>query len=463
MPSELDAAFEAARSPDAILAAASRLCWAADHDGEACPEARIATTGSFRGFDAGEEAGREFDARMKAILGDRGGRCDWVPGFVRLPAADLRMSDDGALTREGPWRTEETFGAIGLEAPDERDAKPRLAIEPWGLDALHAVWRRDTRRPHPVNPIVRAWQAAPLPVAAEARRDRAIIPRVKVHDRASAAALPAIAPPPPDQPVLPLIYGASPASKRVPLLELVDRSGRPVNARGKGVPLPTRLLVGAYASVPMPQRNRTGAIKPVLLETPLRQIVEALFPNGWRRGQQWPALRQALLTARDYSVHDGRQRWWPLSLVSLPDNPDLDDVVRMTVYLPPHSADGPAVDLPALGELGVSRAHKWRAYIAAHTLNWQPGKTRVPGPGRRYVWTRDPEKYPVLTAKDRRDLAFGAHDEKNRTRAEQDAQWADLPGLTTLTGQTDPDTGETGWRFIPRAASDDGDDDGGGT
>ena len=61
---------------------------------------------------------------------------------------------------------------------------------------------------------------------------------------------------------------------------------------------------------------------------------------------------------------------------------------------------------------------------------------------------------------------FGADDTKNRTRAEIDAAWRDLPGLVVVgEREVDPRTGEVGWLVLPadaaRAIGATGDDDGG--
>ena len=64
---------------------------------------------------------------------------------------------------------------------------------------------------------------------------------------------------------------------------------------------------------------------------------------------------------------------------------------------------------PDMDRLSVESAPRWRAYIAAHSVAWQPGTTRVPVPRTgRFVWTRNLATYPVLTLNDRRRFAFGA-------------------------------------------------------
>ena len=115
-----------------------------------------------------------------------------------------------------------------------------------------------------------------------------------------------------------------------------------------------------------------------------------------------------------------------------------------------------APDLPWLDRMGVESGPKWRAYIAARTLMWLPGKTRRPVPGtngrRRYGWSADPADYPVVPAVDLRRLAFGDRDDAayRRTRAAILAPWEALPDVK-IEPATDPRTGVRGYRLLPSA------------
>ena len=130
-------------------------------------------------------------------------------------------------------------------------------------------------------------------------------------------------------------------------------------------------------------------------------------------------------------------------------------MVLIDVELPPGSAHGPVIDRRALAGLGVDSAPRFRAYIAAHSVAWLPGRTRVPHPRNRALrlWSGDPGKYPILTAKDRRRLAFGDDDKGHRTRAQQDAAWEDLPGVEILTRQAATPDGQGGWLIVPEEAA----------
>ena len=103
--------------------------------------------------------------------------------------------------------------------------------------------------------------------------------------------------------------------------------------------------------------------------------------------------------------------------------------------------------------LGKTSGPKWRAYIAARSLIWLPGKTRRPVPGsngRRFGWSRRRADYPVAILDDLRRLAFGDCDDAayRRTRAAILAPWEELPGVE-IEPATDPRTGVRGYRLLP--------------
>ena len=59
----------------------------------------------------------------------------------------------------------------------------------------------------------------------------------------------------------------------------------------------------------------------------------------------------------------------------------------------------------------------------------------------------------MLIRADRRRLAFGVKDKGNRTQAEQDAAWEDLPGCKIVTRTAATADGRRGWLVLPKAAA----------
>ena len=51
----------------------------------------------------------------------------------------------------------------------------------------------------------------------------------------------------------------------------------------------------------------------------LHDMVESVYPHGWQRNNQWPALRKALIQADQYRIDTGEGSLAPL----FADTPDL--------------------------------------------------------------------------------------------------------------------------------------------
>jgi len=298
---------------------------------------------------------------------------------------------------------------------------------------------RPEHRPDPILPVVvESVQEAP-----EREAGRLAFGGI-VEDRKS---LPA------QLPLLP-----RPEGPRVPLLELADYRGIATMARGRGAPLDLRLAVGVCVLTPHAARAARGRIA-----VTVRELRDFLFPNGWERRRDWPRIQTALWKAHNYML-PGRYEWrgrtvsgWvPFRLEGgVGDDAGLDDVVLIQVKLPPGSSHGPIIDRYDLTQLGVRSAPKFRAYIAAHSVAWRPGVTRRPHPRHSdfHVWSADAANYLVLTRADRRRLAFGAHDKGNRTHAQQDAAWENLPGIEIVTREACTPDGGRGWLVVPNAAA----------
>ena len=325
----------------------------------------------------------------------------------------------------------------------------------WGVRNFIKYGPDSTELPElPVWPLVdwiREWWELPPLVQPDSRVDTRILPRIEyvaqparevgmlfggVHQNRVIK-----------QRSLPL-FDEVPGDKIVPLLDLVDASGVPVMAQGKGAPLELRFAVRSMITVQVNDRSNH-----VRMAVSLRELKEGLFPNGWQRNRDWPRLKHVLETSREYAIHDGQGRWYPIALRYMPDNPGLDDVIEIDIAFPAGAKTGPIVSLPKLDELSVKSAPQYRAYIAAHSLLWRPGITRVPVPGtsgKIYGWASQETAYPILTEKDRTRLAFGPSDRKHRQKKEVDAAFLELPGIKILDTQAfDLNTGSVGWRIAP--------------
>ena len=315
---------------------------------------------------------------------------------------------------------------------------------------LHAQWLEAPlpRRVHPLAAVVREWWKVRVPgVRAETRTDP-ILPVVRVIESPETLAgqlafggLTRDDLPPAQLPMFPRVEGP-----RVPLLELADIRGGPIMAKGRGAPLDLRLFIAACLLTPRDARASRRR-----LAVTVRDLRRFLFPHGWERRRDWPRVRAALWKARDYTIPDGTGLWLPFALRRDPGaDAALDDLVLIDVELPPGAATGPPIDRRALALLGVESAPRFRALIAGRSVVWVPGTTRRPVPGSLlWGWSRDASDYPILTAEDRRRLAFGEDDKGHRTRAQQDAAWEDLPGVVIAERAAVLPDGRIGWRIVP--------------
>ena len=85
---------------------------------------------------------------------------------------------------------------------------------------------------------------------------------------------------------------------------------------------------------------------------------------------------------------------------------------------------------------------------------WIPGVTRPPMRGPGGVWTGDPRRYPVLSDRDRRRIAFGPDDD--RKQAHVDDAWrkrADAAGVVILDTEAVDRDGKRGWHVVTIAAA----------
>lgn len=316
--------------------------------------------------------------------------------------------------------------------------------ESWRQACDRAEAKGDAQPLHPYLPIRIAWSARRV-LALDTRRDTAVIPHVAGGDRPDGAQADEAS----------FIPAWWPHVKAIPLLDIVDAAGLPIAASGTSAPVISRLFLAVLSNVKLGVRSQASGE----LSMTVGQLRDAVFPNGWRRYRDWPRLRGALLRANSYFiVHPGSGgNGWTAPIVVVQSMVraavSLDDRITMRVTYPPGEHSGPIVSRPELERLIVD-GPRWRACIGVQTLAWRPGTTRVRyGKKQTWGWSAKPGAYHVLTASDRRRIAFGtsAH---HYTSARIDAVFEKLPGIRVVsTDAKDAVTGERGWLVLPEPAA----------
>ena len=460
----------------AVLA---RIEWARLYDGAECPANRIPTPKDLDEWRCPKDADHIRRGEIAAILRDiarvLGDSGESFPG--------IRLS----VTSEGKYLVGTSLDFVPTDEPMDplNEALQRMRTFGGGaaasavlteegddvsLSILSMYWHQcpPERRPrHTCGPLMAAWlEHGPVTTEAETRVDRRIMPTLQVDgptpERERGILFGGLIDDRPRSAELSLFPEMEPTRHRVPLLEIVDRTGLPIRSRGRGAPLEARLLVRGGLLMIRPEDRHLETVR---IAVTVGELLDGLWPprrdkHGMldrHARRNWPRLLDALYRARDWTVPDADGgRWFPMALRRLPPSADdgtpaLDDLVVIDLAPVPGAKSGPSVDLPALDRMGVTSGPQWRAYIAGRSLIWVPGTTRRPVPKtdrKRYGWSRDPEDYPVLTLDDLRRLAFGDRDAKNRTRAAILAPWLNLPDLN-LVEATDQRTGVRGWRLLP--------------
>ena len=332
----------------------------------------------------------------------------------------------------------------------------------WGYGGVcHAQWLETPRprRVHPLAPVVLEWWKVRMArVRADTRPDP-ILPVVRVRESPEKLAgqlafggLPRDNLPPAQLPMFPV------DGPRVPLLELVDRYGVPTMRRGRGAPLELAVYIAACILTP----NRVRGSRRVLVTT-VRELREFLFGPTWHpsptgnRPGDWERVREAALNASDLwlPLANG-DLWRAVAVRKIPPadyRPEyLDRQVIFDVLLPDGADSGPVIDQSEMTRLRLVSGPKFRAYIAAHSVAWIPGRTRKrEHPAAPWQFSRNLSDYPILTAEDRDRLAFGEGSDitRHRSRSEKDAAWEDLPGLVIAERAAVLPDGRIGWRIVP--------------
>ena len=329
----LEKALLEARTCGAVLDALARGAWLAAGREAPVPDCAVPDEAAMARWlrVAPSATVNEARKRLEAMYGPGASAFTMSPriNFEREPVPVL-----GAVVPPlGPSIT----GNDGMErlvdgAAPVRRTSPVLGTVFRDVAEIHADWcaHSDARSiRHPLAPMVRAWQARPPMVEPERRSDRRIVPRIRSGEtprerksgRRLAEQIPEglgarNGPRPRELPILPAVAPA----KRVPLLDIVDAAGVPVRAKRGGAALEARFVVRTLSAV----RQKYRALPAVRMALRLRELRDALFPNGWYKARDWPRLRQALINARGYAIHGYHAQygqwglWWPIALRFMP-------------------------------------------------------------------------------------------------------------------------------------------------
>ena len=449
----LEKALEAAQTAPDFLEALARAVWHNDHDGADCPDDGIPTVAALARWwpelrpddtaqeykdralalcqAANERYGEGPDPMDLGIAAHRIGTPAseisyvafsvlWAINFPReIKPADDRNEGCGYLVH---YLRERGGGRFSRGWADATEHVGKL------LSDVHTLWRllrhEGVQKPHPLAPIVRAWQERPRRVQRNTRRTRILPSRVGMvsadHPRANRLFSVAARAAPPDplggQLALPGFGDGEEYGKHGPVLPLILYRLGEDRQHGKGAPLPLRLWVEGVRSVPELDRGR-----PVYMEVTLRELMQALWPGTHLRpGEYLPKLAQA---ARTLDSWEARFPWEdPVTgkgglrrVVSVADFPRgetyLDDVFALTVHLPPGAKDGPMMP-EALNAWGAHSALAYVGLINLHLRWFDPGVTRVPVGKNKSHWvqTQDPARYPDLSDEDLLDIFMPVRD-----------------------------------------------------
>ena len=144
----------------------------------------------------------------------------------------------------------------------------------------------------------------------------------------------------------------------LPLL-LFDAGGGESLTQGNGAPVQLRLFVDIMLCLPPEIRRIVGHHQRMFVT--LRQLRDAIWPNGWQRGRDYPKLVRAMNSLTTSGVPWEGGYWRPITVRNMPV--ELDDLALFDVELPPGSGRGPLVNRPAAHQLGLISAPAFRLYL----------------------------------------------------------------------------------------------------
>lgn len=416
---DLDRALLDAGDGPAILRAAARLMWHMERGGE-CPDDAIPS---------------EADL------------CAW---HEECPPADVAAAAE-RLAALYPDLRAPVWAIVGraitgseVPALAAHWRGDRGALEFARLVAVHARWRAGepgAGRPHPITPLVAAWQRRPVPVRANVQtaRPRIIPAQIAMFDAPEDDARGRLfsAPRPRGEPAqLPMfeagVVGGEYIAPALPLALYELGIGRGTSGTGASPAL--RLWVESILAAPLRARHVWGDIgRPLALgEWTVRYMLGRLYPGRRPKPKEWrPVIDeiQRLLASRDAAIRwdDGVLRSAVL-ITSFPEH--LDDPIRILVDLPPGAVYGPQVS-DRLHLYGPKRGRHYRALLNLAYWWHEPGRTLIPaGRGGHWLRASDPKRYRELSDAELVHLVFPTSTRAARRKLVHEAHRviADLAG-----------------------------------
>lgn len=311
---------------------------------------------------------------------------------------DLRLRHEDGEDKRATGGIRALHSALlGIETVLSNKAGNSPATESLIVDGFDAVdslyWIHGETGAHPLAPFISAWLAR-VDAVTLAERETGIIPSpyAAVRELQSVesgwlSGLDSVTNPVGETLPLPgLDRLLQPDTATALVLWNTLDVNRPGADRGAAVAL--RLFVNLLVSLPAPPGNKMARLEGTHhLRLSLRDLVENLWPNGWKRSRDMERLRRAIFQLDRALVPFGNGGYKRVvssgELVIPPPDYPLDGPLSFTIYLPYGSGRGPLAHRPTLNQLGVQSRLKYRAELglahrwdrAAHNGNY-PYATR---------------------------------------------------------------------------------------
>ena len=400
-----------------ILEATARFCWYESHNSEDCPIQHIPTETDLcqeptlwdldrppwpmaRGYPLRGDLLNEVRSRLAQLTK----WIKWIAPHLKGGIWDL-------------YATDFNDGCLAFTYRHDPDRPPFLGCEIEDIQIAFRKAAQDGDPPkHLIVPMVEAWQQRPRSVETD-HKQLGILPLVlkatQLHPQDATEGdnrngqLPFVSTPNPlgkyhsQRAELPFLETPNPG-KLVPALPVqrCDLAGGPTRTKGPGAPYAQRLFFEAVMSVPRQDRIAHTSSK---FTVTLRDLVAWIWPKGWERKRNLPALARALEDLNKMVIRWERRDWILVVCRSFPTwETKLEDLICLEVFNLPGSDRGPLINRFWSRHWGLACSTAYRSYLRLAYI-WDDVK--VKRGGRRVFATRP----KVL--RDEQDRLVNAKDE----------------------------------------------------